>query len=599
MAREATGPQGYDSSARRGQEMISTKGLFLVGAAFGATLGLASPALAAIARAPTRITDVQLYSLPQELSGEVREQLTFVGCGGPGTLLVRLDGGLEPSRPQARRCRKRTVVWAMPPSAGLGYRVSVQIKIGKRPWSRVASVAVGEPAAGSDEVGVWVTTADLSEALSPLPALSFGAVNPALPTIEVSDATRYQQIAGFGAAMTDTSAWLVYDELPAIQRAAVMAALFGPGGIGLNYLRVPIGASDFTATGVPYTYDDVPAGEDDPLLGRFSVVHDSAYILPALRMMLALNPSTEILASPWSAPAWMKANDALDNAGYAGALLPSNFKAYAAYLVRFIHVYADAGVPITAITPENEAHTPSLYPGMDLDEDAFITQSLVPALRAAGLGTAVYGLDGSGLTYGEEMLSDPVVRSEIAGIAWHCYAGLEQMSQLQTMDPDAGIVMSECSPGVVAYPTAEIAIASLRNDAQAVDLWNLALDPSGGPKQTVPGCDGCSGLVTVNEQSGTASLNLNYYQLGQVSAFVQRGAVRIASDRWVSDFADADGSYGVTPGLDDVALENPDGSKVLIAYDNSTDPIQFEVGWRGQAFSYTLDPGATATFVWR
>ncbi len=236
---------------------------------------------------------------------------------------------------------------------------------------------------------------------------------------------------------------------------------------------------------------------------------------------------------------------------------------------------------------------------MELDEDVFITQSLVPALRAAGLRTAVYGLDGSGLAYGEEMLSDPVVRSEIAGIAWHCYAGLEQMSQLQTMDPAAGMVMSECSPGVVAYPTAETAIASLRNDAQAVDLWNLALDPSGGPKQAVPGCDGCGGLATVDEQTGTASLNLNYYQLGQVSTFVQRGAVRIASDRWVSDFADADGSYGVTAGLDDVALENPDGSKVLIAYDNSSQPIQFQVAWRGQAFSYTLDPGATATFVWR
>ena len=104
-------------------------------AGLGATVGLPRPAVAVVARAraPTKLTDVQLYSLPQELSGEVREQLTFVGCGGPGTLLVRLNGGLEPSRPQARRCRRRTVVWAMPPSAALAYRVSVQIKIGKRP----------------------------------------------------------------------------------------------------------------------------------------------------------------------------------------------------------------------------------------------------------------------------------------------------------------------------------------------------------------------------------------------------------------------------------------------------------------------------------
>ncbi len=142
-------------------------------------------------------------------------------------------------------------------------------------------------------------------------------------------------------------------------------------------------------------------------------------------------------------------------------------------------------------------------------------------------------------------------------------------------------------------------IASLRNDAQAVDLWNLALDPTHGPKQQALGCDQCGGLVTVDEQSGTASLNLNYFQLGQVSKFVQRGAVRIGSDRLVSDFADPDGSYGVTPGLDDVALENPDGSKVLVAYDNSTQPIEFQVAWRGRAFSYTLAAGATVTFTWR
>ena len=461
----------------------------------------------------------------------------------------------------------------------------MRIKIGRRPWSRVASVAVGAAGVGAGAVGVWITSADLSEALSPLPPVSFGAVNPAIPMIEVSDSTRYQEIIGFGAAMTDSSAWLLYDELPPAPRAAVMSALFGGDGIGLNFVRVPIGASDFTATGVPYTYDDVAAGETDPSLEHFSIAHDEAYVLPALRMMLALNPSVEILASPWSAPAWMKANDALDDQGYAGVLLPQSFDSYVGYLVAFIRAYANSAVPITAITPENEAHTATMYPGMDIDEDGFITRSLVPALRAAGLGTEVYGLDGSGLAYAEGMLSDPTVRDDIAGIAWHCYAGLEQMSQLQALDPPASMIMSECSPGVTAYPTAETAIVSLRNDARAVDLWNLALDPSGGPKQPVPGCTACSGLVTVHEQSATASLNLNYYQLGNVSEFVHRGARRISSDRLVSDFANPDGSYGVTPGLDDVAVENPDGSKVLIAYDNSTQPVRFQVGWRGRAFS--------------
>jgi glucosylceramidase len=525
--------------------------------------------------------------------------LTFVGCGGPGRLLVRISGRPELTNFQARPCRQRTVVWRAPTSAATAYRVSVRIKIGDRPWSRVVSIAVGAPGGATRRVGVWITSADLHEALSPMPALSFGAVHPTVPVIDVSDGTRYQQMSGIGAAMTDTSAWLLYDELSVVARSKAMNALFGPGGIGLNYVRVPIGASDFTATALPYTYDDMPAGEADPSLAHFSVAHDQAYVLPALRMMLALNPGVEILASPWSAPGWMKANDALNDIDYGGVLLPQNFGAYADYLAAFIRAYADAGVPIAAITPENEAHTPSIYPGMDLDEDGFITQSLVPTLRAAGLSTAVYGLDGSGFQYAEGMLLDPTVRSDIAGIAWHCYAGLEQMSQLQALDPAASMIISECSPGIVSYPTAETVIASVRNDAQAVDLWNLALDPSGGPKQVAPGCDGCAGLVTVDEHSGTASLNRNYYQLGQISMFVHRGAVRIASDRWVSDFAGADGAYGVTPGLDNVAVENPDGSKVLVAYDNSRRPIPFQVEWHGQAFTYTLNAGATATFVWR
>ena len=580
------------------------KRLCLMAGAIASALALDAPALAHTparpgAPAPTRIAGVQLHSFPKELDNDVREGLTFVGCGGPGRLLVRVNGQMKLSRFQLRRCRTRTVAWDAPASAGVGYRASVAIKIGKRPWSRAASLTVGAaPHADPGSFGVWLTTAGLQDALAPMPMISFGAIDPDLPTIQVSDATRYQEIAGFGAAMTDTSAWLLYDELPPAARALAMAALFRPSGIGLNYVRVPIGASDFTATGVPYTYDDVPAGEVDPSLDQFSIAHDDAYILPTLRMMLELDPSVEILGSPWSAPAWMKGNDALDDLDYAGVLNSQSFQPYADYLVMFIRAYTDADVPIAAITPENEAHTATSYPGMDLDEDGFITQNLVPTLRAAGLSKAVYGLDGSGLQYAEGMLSDPTVSSDIAGIAWHCYAGLEQMSELQAIDPSASMIMSECSPGATAYPTAETVIASLRNDAQAVDLWHLALDPTDGPKQQAPGCDQCGGLVTVDEPSGTASLNLNYFQLGQVSKFVQRGAVRIASDRWVSDFTDPHSGYGFTTGLDDVALENPDGSKVLVAYDNSTQPIEFQVAWRGQAFSYTLAARAMVTFTW-
>jgi glucosylceramidase len=452
-------------------------------------------------------------------------------------------------------------------------------------------------------VNVTLTSANLRRALSPMPTLRFDRLNPWVRAIRVNDRARYQSVLGFGAAMTDSSAWLLWDELPARRRTSVLTDLFASSGIDLNYMRVPIGASDFTADGVPYSYDDMPAGQTDPTLAHFSIAHDEAYILPALRAMLRLNPRTDVLATAWSVPGWMKTNDALSNLTWgAGTVLPAEEPVAAKYYARFIQAYAQAGVPVSAITPGNELGWTTEYPGMALDDEPdFITEQLIPTLRTARLGTLVYDFDGSGFSWETQYLAaHPSYRAAIAGSAVHCYAGLEQMSKLHDANPGGSLIESECSPGVVNYATPEIAIASLRNWSRAVELWNLALDPHGGPKQHVPGCAGCSGLVTINERTHRAALNANYYQLGQVSKFVRRGAVRIASDRWVSDYAsDATINYGVTPGLDNVALRNPDGSKVLIAYDNSQHPIQFQVAWHERAFMYTLGARGTVTFTWR
>ncbi|MBV9717112.1 MAG: hypothetical protein JOZ64_17180 [Solirubrobacterales bacterium] len=455
------------------------------------------------------------------------------------------------------------------------------------------SAAAGKPPPGA--VAVTLTTQNLHWRLSPMPPVRFGPLRR-IRTIAVRDTSRYQRIWGFGAAMTDTSAWLLYDELRPARRARAMAELFAGSGIGLRYLSLPVGASDFTATGVPYTYDDMPAGQTDPTLSRFSVAHDRRYIFPALRQALVVNPAILILARPWSAPGWMKANDALDDVDFAGQLLSGDYGAFAHYLVDFVEAFTRAGVPIAALTPENEAHTSSLYPGMDLDEDTFLLRYLAPALRAARIHPRVYGLDGSGFEAGLNMITGPV-RSVIAGVAWHCYQGLQQMSVLHDASPTASLVMDECSPRVAYYPTAETVIASLRNYAQAVDLWNLALDPAGGPKQPVPGCDNCQAVVTIDERTHRARLTLDYYQLGQASKFVQRGAIRIYSDRWVSDFP-ASGSIGVTEGLDNVAVRNPDGTRVLVAYNNSAAPVRFQVAWHRRGFAYRLAPHATATFEW-
>jgi glucosylceramidase len=382
-----------------------------------------------------------------------------------------------------------------------------------------------------------------------------------------------------------------------------MNELFSPRGLHLNFMRVPIGASDFTVTGVPYSYDDLPPGRTDPQLQHFSIRHDRPYIIPALREMRAVNPSVEILASLWSPPPWMKANDAFDNLYGAGWLLPRNDAALANYFVRFLRAYRQAGVPIDAVTAQNEPLSGTAYPGSDLPafpEGSLIFSHLQPALNRAGLRTKIYGVDGgNNLGYAWSLLST-AARRVLSGIAWHCYGGMGAASSLHQAYPYLDQIVSECSPGIIPYSGAEAAISATRNWASAVALWNLALDPAHGPVQAPnSGCGGCTGVVTVSEQTHRAYLGANYYQLGQLSKYVQPGAVRIASDRFAADFRTLTGGYGVTPGLDDVAFLNPDASKVLVATNTSPARIRFAVAWHGLAIRYALAPGATVTFTWK
>ena len=337
--------------------------------------------------------------------------------------------------------------------------------------------------AAGPQVEVTQTTADFSERLARLRSVSFAGAPPAgLPLITVDESQRYQRFTGVGEAMTDSSAWLIYDELSAPTRTALMSDLFGPAGARYSFALVPVGGSDFTRTGQPYTYDDVPAGQSDPQLAQFSIAHDQPYILPALREMLAVNPQITVMAAPWTAPPWMKANDAYDDLGGAGTLNSSAFQAFADYFVNFVQAYAAQGVPIAAIAPENEPDSGAPFPAMNFppsSEAQWITQNLEPSLQAAKLHPRLYG-GGDGwadTSYPSALLSSSAAGA-LAGIAWHCYGGLPTvMSDSHAQAPAADQIVTECSKGIEPYPVPEVLIGSLRNWASVVTLWNLALDP--------------------------------------------------------------------------------------------------------------------------
>jgi O-glycosyl hydrolase len=467
----------------------------------------------------------------------------------------------------------------------------------------VALGALAAPAAAAapttaDTVSVYLTDLGTNTFLARQPAVSWQHAGqpPAGATITVDTRRRYQPITGFGASFTDSSAWLVGTRLDARQRDAVMRDLFSTQGIGLSFLRQPMGSSDFAVNG-NYSYDDMPPGQTDPTLAHFSIDHDRAYIIPLLRQARRLNPQLTIMATPWSPPGWMKTTDSM----IGGTLRPDAYQPLADYFTRFVEAYAAAGVPVRYVTPQNEPlYEPAGYPGMSLSasqEDSLISSYLGPELRAHDLPTGILGYDHNWdvISYPETMYADPAASPYTEATAWHCYAGDVTTQTVSHNDyPNKPAFHTECSGGEWEGDARAgfaaglgLVINATRNWAQGVIRWNMALDQNNGP--TNGGCLTCRGVVTVEpDASGnwTYIKTADYWALGQASKFVRPGARRVASN-----------TLGAG-NVEDVAFVNPDSSNALVAFNSGTAARTFGVRWGDRWFGYTLPGGAAATFTW-
>lgn len=450
------------------------------------------------------------------------------------------------------------------------------------------------PVATGPVVQVWVTTPDRTKLLSREADVRFGGDSATqLPVIVVDESKTYQKMLGFGAAFTDASVYLMHQTLSAADQESLLQDLFSRNGIGLSFARVTMGASDFSRS--HYSYDDVPAGQSDPTLARFSIDVDRADKLPIIKRALAINPQLALVGSPWSPPAWMKTSESL----IKGTLKPTAYDAFANYFVKFVQAYAAEGVPVQAITVQNEPHfEPENYPGMRLEpvaRAAVIGGYVGPALAKAGLTTQIWDWDHNWDQPQSPLgvLADPTARRYVQGVAWHCYAGdVSEQTPVREAYPDKDVYFTECSGGEWApnfpdnlkYFVGTLVIDATRNWARGVALWNLALDETGGPH--AGGCGNCRGVVTINSTSHIVMRNVEYYSLAHASKFARPNALRIES------------SSGVQ-GLSSVAFRNADdGSKALIVLNTAVLPRTFMVRAGGQALTYTLPAGAVATFVW-
>jgi len=481
-----------------------------------------------------------------------------------------------------------------------------------------APAAARQPHHDRATARVWLTTVDRSSLLAEQAPVSFGTGTSTNPTIVVDPEVSYQSVDGFGASITDSAAAVLY-RLPPAQRDEAMRRLFDPvTGIGVSFLRQPVGSSDFTAASAHYTYDDVPPGETDFGLRRFSIAHDEAQILPLLRRARQLNPGLSVMATPWSPPAWMKTTDSL----IGGRLKddPRIYDAYARYLVTFVRAYAAAGVPIDFLSVQNEPQnrTPNGYPGTDMPvrQQIRVIEALGPLLRKASPRTRILAYDHNWATHPDDIANTPPGESPetdypyqilaspaarwVAGTAMHCYSG-EPAAQtaLHNAFPDKGIWFTECSGShgptdppaqvfrdTLVWHARNIVIGTTRNWARSVVTWNIALDETGGPH--LGGCGTCTGLLTVS--GGGYTTNAEYYTIGHLARFVRPGATRIASTSF--------GTTGWNGQIMDVAFRNPDGSTALVVHNENDDPRTVAVAVEGRQFEYTLPGGALATFTW-
>ena len=452
------------------------------------------------------------------------------------------------------------------------------------------------PATGVGEASAWVTTGNRNRLLhQETDIMIFEGQQTDLSSTSIDFDDLLQEIDGFGAALTGSSAWLINRQMSNAQSQQLLTELFHQtNGIGVSYLRLPMGSSDFSLSN--YTYNDLLPGQSDPELEFFSIAPDQQDIIPVLKRILDINAEIKIMGSPWSAPAWMKTNGSL----MGGKLKEEWYDTYALYFVKFIQAYAQEGITIDAITIQNEPlHETSGYPTMRMEaheQNLFIREHLGPLFNQYGITARIiiYDHNWDRPDYPILILDDPVTRNYVAGSAFHAYAGsVSAMSQVHATHPDKGLYFTEISGGGWAtdfsdnlkWKMSNIFIGTANHWSKNALLWNLALDENDGP--TNGGCQNCRGVVTILP-GGNVERNEEYYALAHMSKFVQPGARRAESTGFPS-----------SDNLESVVFVNPDGSKVLVVLNSNNSQKSFAVKFDDKFFEYRIDGNAVATILWQ
>jgi len=406
-------------------------------------------------------------------------------------------------------------------------------------------------------VKVWGTFRDQRHAAQA--GLQWKRGGPVAPdAIQLDTNATKQEILGFGAAITEASAY-VLGRLSDAERAPIMHDLFAPDQMALNVCRTCIGSSDY-ATKV-YSYDE--SSEPDPELKRFTVDHDKEFYLPVLREARKVNPDLFLFSSPWSPPGWMKPNNSM----LGGAMRKKSFDPYARYFVKFLESYKAEGVPINAVTVQNETdaeqegNMPACLWAQE-QEMQFAAEFLAPAIRKAGLDTRIWVLDHNYSLWGRAVdeLSDRSVYDAVDGIAWHGYVGdVSAMTKVHDAFPAKNAYWTEGGPDIT-QPDYQTDFARwcnefngiLNNWARSITAWNVALDEKGRPDI---GPFSCGGTITIDNATHKVTYSGQYWAFAHYAKHIRRGAHVFATN--------ALGDLGKA-GVSHAGFKNDDGTLVVV-----------------------------------
>ena len=437
------------------------------------------------------------------------------------------------------------------------------------------------------EISIWVTSGEDRFATAPKASWRRASSTAAADKLRLNPSTKFQQILGFGGAFTDATCYM-FNQLAPAAREKLFHELFHPSEMGLSTGRICVGSSDYSTK--LYSYDD---GEADPELKRFSIEHDRGYILPMLRQARQVNPDLFLFSSPWSPPGWMKFNNSM----LGGSMRNLYFAAYANYYLKFLQAYAAEGVPVQALTSQNEVDTdqdgrmPACIWAQEY-EIQFLRDHLGPLLEKSGIPTKIWILDHNYNLWGRvvDSLEDEKLRKYVDGVAWHGYYGTpDMMSKVHEAYPEAEMHWTEGGPDYTdpGYLTDWCKWGGtfsdvLNNWCRSITAWNVALDERGRPNI---GPFPCGGVVTINSQTKEITRSGQYWAFAHYSRVVRRGARRFESKSSAA-------------GLQHVALENPDGQQVLVVT-NPGSVRTVELQLASLMASVALKENSVTTLVWR